>query len=359
MVVIENGLAIVFIRNTEELRNLRGQCGIMVRSFVTGGTGFVGSYIVKLLSEGNHDATILKRKSSSLSLIDGLTFNSVVGDVTDPISLEEGVPEDTEWFFHNAAIMKDWGGKSEFFPVNVEGTRNVLEVIRKKDIPKLIHTSSTAVYGFPNIKGPLTEEAPWKPMNNYQRSKAAAENLIREYEETYGIRATMIRGPTVLGKGDMFTGPQLVERIKDENMFTFGGGNNLQSYAHGEDFAKCLLLAAEHFDIAAGQAFNVTSFNCTFRELLEAIADEIDASKDFSNIPYAPSVAMGAAAAGLYRAFHRKNAPLLTPFRAKLFGSTYIIDSVKARENLGYEPKWDLKATVQDLVQWGGTIKAR
>jgi UDP-glucose 4-epimerase len=183
---------------------------------VTGGTGFVGSYIIKLLSEGKHDVTLLKRVSSNIDLLDGLTFNSVVGDITDPISLEEGVPEETEWFFHNAAIMKDWGGKSDFYPVNVEGTRNVLEVIRKKDIPKLIHTSSTAVYGFPNIKDPLTEDAPWKPMNTYQRSKAAAENLIQEYEETYGIKATMIRGPTVLGKGDMFTGPQLVERIKDE-----------------------------------------------------------------------------------------------------------------------------------------------
>ncbi len=331
----------------------------MVRSFVTGGTGFVGSYIVKLLSEGNHDVTILKRTSSNLDLLDGLTFKSVVGDVTNPKSLEEGVPEDTEWFFHNAAIMKDWGGKSQFFPINVEGTRNVLEVIRKKDIPKLIHTSSTAVYGFPNVKEPLAEDAPWKPMNTYQKSKAAAETLIREYEETYGIRATMIRGPTVLGKGDMFTAPQIIDRIKEGNMFTFGGGNSLQSYAHGEDFAKCLLLAAEKFNEAAGNAFNVTSFTCAFRELLETIADEVNASKDFTNIPYAPSVAMGAAAAGLYRAFHRKNAPLLTSFRAKLFGSTYIIDSTKAREILGYEPKWNLQTTVKDMVEWGGSIKAR
>ena len=332
---------------------------IMVQSFVTGGNGFVGSYIVRLLVEENHDVTILKRATSNLDLLEGLSFKSTIGDVTDLKSLEKCVPDDTEWFFHNAAIMKDWGGKSQFFPVNVEGTRNVLEVIRQKDIPKLIHTSSTAVYGFPNINVPLKEDAPWQPMNTYQRSKAAAENLIKEYEENYGISATMIRGPTILGKGDMFTGPQLIERIKNGNMFTLGGGNNRQSYAHGEDFAKCIILAAERFDIAAGNAYNVTSFTCTFRELLETIAEEVNASKDFRNIPYAPSVALGSAAAGIYRAFHRKNSPLLTPFRAILFGSTYIIDSTKARENLGYEPKWDLQTTVKDMVQWGGTIKAR
>ncbi len=331
----------------------------MTRCFVTGGNGFVGSYIVKLLSEGNHDVTILRRESSNLDLLDGLSFSSVVGDVTDPSSLEEGVPDDIEWFFHNAAIMKDWGGKPQFYPVNVEGTRNVLEIIRKKDIPKLIHTSSTAVYGFPNIKEPIAEDAPWKPANTYQKSKAAAEVLIGEYENTYGIKATMIRGPAVLGKGDMFTAPQLIERIKEENMFTFGGGSNLQSYAHAEDFANCLILAAENFSHALGNTFNVTSFTCKFRELLEAIADEVGASKDFSNLPYTPTLALGATAGGLYRAFHRKNSPLLTSFRVKLFGSTYIIDSTKAREKLGYAPKWDLQTTVQDMVQWGGTVKER
>ncbi len=331
----------------------------MTKCFVTGGNGFVGSYIVRLLCESNQEVTILKRETSNLDLLNGLPFKSVIGDVTDLKSLQEGIPDDTEWCFHNAAIMKDWGGKSQFVPVNVEGTRNVLEIIRQKDIPRLIHTSSTAVYGFPNIKEPLTETSPWHPMNNYQRSKAAAEILIKEYEENYGIRATMIRGPTILGKGDMFTGPQLIERIKDGNMYTFGGGNNRQSYTHAEDFARCIILAAEKFESAAGNAFNVTSFTCTFREILETIADQVNASKDFRNIPYAPSVALGSAAAGIYRAFHRKNSPLLTPFRAKLFGSTYIIDSTKARETLGYEPKWDLQTTVKDMVHWGGTIKAR
>ncbi len=331
----------------------------MVQCFVTGGNGFVGSYIVKLLLAEKHDVTILRRETSNLDLIEGLSFKSGMGDVTDIESLEKVVPADTEWFFNNAAIMKDWGDKSKFYPVNVEGTRNVLEVIRKKDIPNLIHTSSTAVYGFPNIKEPLREDAPWAPINSYQHSKAEAESLIREYEQTYGIKATMVRGPTVLGKGDLFTGPQIIDRIKQGNMVRFGGGDNQQSYAHGEDFARCLILAADQFDKAVGQAYNVTSFTSTFNDLLEKLADEVDAPKKFTNMPYAPSVALGATAAGLYRAFHRKNAPLITPFRVKLFGSSYIIDSTKAKDELGYEPQWDLDSTVQDMVQWGGSVKTR
>lgn len=331
----------------------------MAKCFVTGGSGFVGSHIVQLLKEGNHEVSVLLRKSSSTNLIDGLSFSSVLGDVTNSKSLETGVPDDIEWFFHNAAIMADWGGKDRFFPVNVEGTRNVLEVIRKKNIPKLIYTSSTAVYGFPNRPDPIREDAPWSPINTYQHSKAEAENLINEYSKTYGIKATMIRAPTVLGRGDMFTGPQLIERIKDGKMFTLGGGENLQSYCHGEDFARCLILAAENFERAAGEAYNVTSFDTTFIGFISALADELEAPKKFTNIPYRPAVGLGKTIEGLYRAFHRRNAPLLTSFRAKLFGSNYLIDNSKAKGEIGYEPKWNLESTIKDMVQWGGFIKPR
>ena len=331
----------------------------MVRCFVTGGTGFVGSHIVRLLNEKNQDVTILVRENSSLDQIDGLSFTTVIGDVTNIESLENGIPSDTEWLFHNAAIMSDWGSLNRFSKVNVEGTRNILDVMRKKDIPNLIFTSSSAVYGFQNLDKPMDEETPWKPMSNYQKSKAIAESLVSQYITDYGIKATMVRAPTVFGKGDMFTGPQFVDFIKNGNMVTFGGGNQLQSYSHGEDFARLLVLCAEKMDIAAGNAYNITSFDCRFKELLEAIADEVGAVKKFRNFPYSLSLVLGSLMEGLYRAFNRNNAPLLTSFRVKLFGTTYLIDSSKAERDLGYKPKWNLKSTVKDIVDSAGQVKTR
>jgi len=331
----------------------------MTKCFVTGGTGFVGSYIVKILAKRGHDVTVLVRESSKFDLLDGVSFSKCVGDVTDAETLLNGIPDDTEWLFHNAGIMADWGGKAKFYPVNVEGTRNILEAIRQKDIPKLIYTSSTAVYGFPNEQEPMMEDHSWAPMNTYQRSKATAEELILEYSENYGVKATRIRPPTVLGKGDMFTGPQIIERLKDEAMVMFGGGDNLQSFAHGEDVGECIVLAAENFDEAVGNAYNVVSFTCQFREFIESVADELGVSKEFQNFPYTPALGLGKMSAGLYRAFHRKKAPLITPFIVKLFGSNYVIGAEKARNDLGYVPRWDLATTVTDMVKWGGYVKPR
>ncbi|MHA2424545.1 MAG: NAD-dependent epimerase/dehydratase family protein [Candidatus Thorarchaeota archaeon] len=331
----------------------------MARCFVTGGTGFVGSHIVRLLEARGHEVEVMVRETSSLDLIDGYTYKKCIGDVTDAACLNDIISEDVEWLFHNAAIMADWGGREKFFPINVEGTKNILEIVRKKDIPQLIHTSSTAVYGFPNKKEPLLEDDEWAPMNNYQKSKAAAEALITEYEKAYGIKATRVRPPTVLGHGDMFTGPQIIDFIKKENMVTFGGGTNYQSFAHGDDVAECLIRAAENFNKAQGNAYNVASFTCRFLDFIEAIADEVGAEKKFRNFPYKMTRGLGKISAGLYSAAGRKNAPLLTEFRVALFGSNYVISIDKAQDDLGFNPRWDLKTTVTDMVQWGGEIKPR
>jgi len=153
--------------------------------------------------------------------------------------------------------MVDWGGRQHFFPVNVGGTKNVLEVIRKKDIPKLIYTSSTAVYGFTNTEELMSEEQSYRPEGFYQKSKLAAEEIIKEFSENCGIKATMVKLPTIVGHGDMYTSPMLLEYVKNGNMVYFGEDTNTNSFAHAEDVARLLVLAAEEFKISQNKAYNV------------------------------------------------------------------------------------------------------
>ncbi|TFG09077.1 NAD-dependent epimerase/dehydratase family protein [Candidatus Thorarchaeota archaeon] len=331
----------------------------MVKCFVTGGTGFVGSHIVRLLVTKGHDVTVLIREDSSLDLLEGFGIEATVGDVTDIDSLRRAIPEDVGWFFHNAAIMADWGGKSHFFPVNVEGTRNVLDVIVEKGITHLLFTSSTALYGFPNTDEPLDEDQEYSPDNWYQKSKLESEKLVWDYRDKYRLKAAAVRPPVVLGHGDMFTGPIFIERIRDGDMYWFSGGENTQSFVHAEDVARALVLAAENMDEADGEAFNVTSFTVEFKKLVEQIRKELEVEDSVKSIPYSVAVGLGKIAGGLYRAFNRSEAPLITAFRVKMLGSRYIIDDSKIREELGYKPAWDLESTVDDIVEWGGFLKPR
>ncbi|MFX0054079.1 MAG: NAD-dependent epimerase/dehydratase family protein [Promethearchaeota archaeon] len=329
----------------------------MVECFVTGGTGFIGSHIVRLLTEKGHHVNMLVRKTSNMELIENLPVSKVVGDITDIDSMLSGTTNDTEWFFHNAARMSEWGGKARNWPVNVDGTRNALEVARRKDVPQFIYTSSTALYGFPGK--PMTEDSPKKPYESYQQSKLAAEELVWKYSQDYGISATAVRPPTVVGHGDMYLGPTLIEAVRSGTYVHFDGGKNRQSIVHGEDVARCLILAAENFGKAHENAYNVTSFIVEMRVFIEALADELRVPKDFRSVPYKAALAIGKMTSGLFRAFHRKDSPFLTAFRVKYLGSDYVVDDSKARQELGYKPRWNLETTVRDMVEWGGKFKPR
>jgi nucleoside-diphosphate-sugar epimerase len=329
----------------------------MVKCFVTGATGFIGSHIARILTEKGHNVDVFVRKTSSLDLIDGLPVSTVTGDITDADSLFDGISEDTEWLFHNAARMADWGARPRQWPINVEGTRNVLEAARKKDVERFIYTSSTALYGFRGEE--MDEESPRKPYQAYQESKLAAEDLVWEYGRDYGIKATVVRPPSVVGHGDMYTGPQLINALKSGSWVYFGDGSNRQSFVHGEDVASLLILTAEKFSKAQGNAYNVTSFVTEMRTFIEALADELGVQKNFRRIPYRLAWGVGRTAESLYKAFNRKNSPLLTTFRVKLFGLDYCVDDSKARKELDYRPKWDFSSTVKDMVAWGGEYKPR
>ncbi|MFX1330749.1 MAG: NAD-dependent epimerase/dehydratase family protein [Promethearchaeota archaeon] len=329
----------------------------MVECFVTGGTGFIGSHIVRLLTERGDHVNVLVRKTSNMELIENLPVSKAVGDITDIDSMASGISDHTEWFFHNAARMSEWGGKARNWPVNVEGTRNALEVARRKDVPQFIYTSSTALYGFPGK--PMTEDSPRKPYESYQQSKLAAEELVWKYSQDYGIRATAVRPPTVVGHGDMYLGPILIEAVRSGTYVHLDGGKNRQSIVHGEDVARCLILAAENFGKAHGNAYNVTSFIVEMRVFIEALADELGVPKDFRSMPYKAALAVGKVTSGLFRAFHRKESPFLTAFRVKYMGSDYVVDDSKVRQELGYKPRWNLETTVRDMVEWGGEFKPR
>jgi nucleoside-diphosphate-sugar epimerase len=142
-------------------------------------------------------------------------------------------------------------------------------------------------------------------------------------------------------------------------MVLFGDGSNIQSFAHAEDVARCLILAAENPSKSMGEAFNVISFTSTYKEFVDAVVSELGVAINYRRIPYRVALGIGRLLGGIYSGLHRPNSPLLTPFRVKLFGSNYLIDISKAREELGYEPKWDLKSSAKDIVEWGGEVKPR
>src|SRR5690242_6964092 len=133
----------------------------MVQALVTGGTGFVGSHIVRVLVEAGHTVRVLHRANSPLDLLEGLVVEHAIGDVMTIPSLEAAM-QGCQWVFHVAAVSDYWrSNQIKLYLVNVNGTVNVLDAARKANAQRVIFTSSGAAIGVTADGHPADENVPF------------------------------------------------------------------------------------------------------------------------------------------------------------------------------------------------------
>jgi nucleoside-diphosphate-sugar epimerase len=309
---------------------------------VTGGSGFIGGYLVDELLAHDHQVRVISRHPGQLTDGDG-GLEICRGDITRPETLH-GTMEDIDLVFHNAALAADFGPAERFRRVNVAGTEHVLDACRSAGVPRLVYTSSAGVYGFPNSEAPITENSEPRPMNAYQRSKLHAERLVLQQRN---VEAVAVRPPLVLGAGSP-AARLLLSRLEHGDMPFFGSGESLVSLVHPRDVARCLRLAAVHG--IAGEAYNVVSFACPVRRLFEEIAARLGVQPPQRHVPYV--LAYAAAVAAEWMARLRRGEPSLTRFRVMQFGTSRDIRCDRAQRDLGFTPAWALPGLADDMVAW-------
>ncbi len=173
---------------------------------VTGGTGFVGSFVVRALLEDGHQVRVLHRQSSKLDALQGLDYESKIGDVTDFDSLVSAFT-DCDWVFHVAAVADYWRADNNWlYEVNVEGTRKVLEAAQQENVKRVVFTSSAAAIGLPNdISTPSDETVAFNlPPDDfyYGYSKVLAEEVVQEFV-AQGLDVVIVNPTVVIGAGDL------------------------------------------------------------------------------------------------------------------------------------------------------------
>jgi len=305
-----------------------------MKVLVTGGSGFIGRHLVNELLEHGYEVRVLTRNTSAI--IEGVEIAH--GDITDVDTILPAL-EGVDAVFHNAAYATDWGKKKEIYRTNVGGTENVAEACRTAGVDRMVFTGSAGIYGFPNSSEEITEESPKKPLNIYHRSKLDAEIALGEFDD---MNISTVRPPLVLGAGAK-AAEIILSKIEQNKMAYIGSGSNSISIAHPADVGRCLRLALER----GGGTYNVVSFICTIRELFEEIAARLGVEPPQKHVPY--SVAYTAA---FFSEMFSRNEPSLTRFRVKSLGTTRSIRCEKAMKELGYEPEFDMPATVEDMVSW-------
>ena len=220
-----------------------------MRFAVTGGAGFIGSYITKLLLEKNHDVLVLDNmhtgKKENLHDSDKLEFCQV--DVRD-YSLLENYLQNIDGIFHEAGLTlvpESFEKPEEYHDVNVNGTENIFKIAKKIGV-KVVYASSSSVYG-KTEKIPIREDDPKNPINPYGKTKVEKDNLAEKYsKEECSIIG--LRYFNVFGKGQTGTYAGVItkflECLKNKKApIIYGDGKQVRDFVSVEDVASANLQA--------------------------------------------------------------------------------------------------------------------
>ena len=220
-----------------------------VKFAVTGGAGFIGSYITKLLLEKNHDVVIIDNmhtgKKENLPDSDKLEFFQI--DVRDYASLEKHL-QNIDGIFHEAGLTlvpESFEKPEEYHDVNVNGTENVFKIGKRLNV-KIVYASSSSVYGNTE-KIPIKEDNPKNPINPYGKTKVQKDKLAEKFSKE-GCSVIGLRYFNVFGKGQTGTYAGVItkflERLKNKTApIIYGDGKQVRDFVSVEDVAKANLQA--------------------------------------------------------------------------------------------------------------------
>lgn len=321
-----------------------------MKTLVTGATGFTGSHLTKKLLIDGHDVSALVRKDSDSSFLQSLGVKLFYGDITDRQSVFNAV-QGADWVFHIAAAYRQANlTDKEFWDVNFEGTKNILDTCVKNRVKRLIHCSTIGLVS--SVKNPPADETtPVCPGDVYQESKCAAEFEVLKYVKEKKLPAVVIRPCAIYGPGDLRL-LKMFKMISKKRFFFFGNGKVYFHMVYIDDLVDAFLLAAKK-DGAVGEVFIIGSENfITLKELAEIIAAEFGVPPPKIHLPYKPFETLSALTEWLYKKLKIKKAPPIYRRRVAFFKKSRAFSIDKAKRILGFKPKVDIKTGVHLTAQW-------
>jgi nucleoside-diphosphate-sugar epimerase len=320
----------------------------MKNAFVTGASGFTGSYLCKALLEKKYNVKALVRKNSNRENLENLNIQCIEADLADPDSIK-GKIKDTDIVFHIAALYRQEGvSKDMFTKVNLEGTRIMLDESIASGVKRFVHCSTVGVQG--EISNPpATEEAPYKPGDHYQVSKMAGEKLALSYFNEGKIDGVVVRPVGIYGPGDTrFL--KLFRHIYKGNFKMIGNGNVLYHLTFVEDLVQGIILAGET-PTASRQIYTIGGNEyLPLTDLANMIAQILEKPISKIHIPLWPVYTAALLCEMICRPLGIE--PPIYRRRLDFFTKDRAFDISKARKELGYNPKVPLKEGLTRTAQW-------
>lgn len=322
---------------------------------VTGATGFLGSHLVERLLQEGQRVRVLVRPLSDTTFLDSLGVEKIVGDLTDPPSVERAC-RDVAVVYHAAAKVVDWGPWDEFRRHIVAATDHLAQAAQRVSVNRFVHISSVSVYESAGGRDRIIEET--MPLightdrwDYYGRAKAQAEKHLWAAYERGGLPLTVVRPAWMYGPRDRTATPRFHRMLTTGRIRILGRGDNLVSTIFVKNAVDLCLLAA-HSERALGQAYNCSSDGpITQRELLQLWADAFGVPAPRHRVPYPLAYGAGFVCECGGRLLGRPTPPFLTRHSIRLLRRPYF-SVEKARQQLGWQPAVSCPAGIALTARW-------
>jgi nucleoside-diphosphate-sugar epimerase len=319
---------------------------------ITGATGFIGSHVAEACGERGHRVSTIARPNSDAALLEQWGITVYRGELTDPALLRRAL-EEVDVAVHCAAKVGDWGPVEEYRQVNVEGLRALLEACKGHALSRFVHMSSLGVYPARHHHG--TDESaplPLRQADGYTQSKVEAEQLAITYFKDYGVPVVVLRPGFVYGPRDRNVLPKLVEGLQFNKLRYPGGGQALMNNIYIGNLVDAVFLAVDN-ERAVGQVYNLTDDErVSKRRFIEAIADPLGLPRPTGTPPLWAASILTRLVEGWARLRGATEAPAFTRARLKFIGYNLDFSIEKARQELGYRPRFSFEDGMYRTMTW-------
>jgi nucleoside-diphosphate-sugar epimerase len=316
---------------------------------VTGGSGFVGRALIgRLVARGDKVRAVV-RSDSAAEVVAGLGAKARRAGLGDPAALATAFKK-ADVVVHLAAETRQGQPDTVFWRTNVEGTRSVVEAVKRAGVPTLVHMSTEAVLADGEALVDATEDSPIPEDHAgiYGASKAAAEKVALSAPSA--TRVVVLRPRLVWGRGDTNLLPQFVDAARGGRLLWFDGGDYLTSTTNIDNLVHALELVIDD-ERARGIYFVTDGPPQQFRGFMTRMLDTQGVAAPTRSAPRRPVAGLARIAGWAWRRLPLRGEAPLNPEIMALMGQQMTVDDSRIRRELGYWPVVSVREGMAQLAR--------
>lgn len=321
---------------------------------VTGGTGFLGSHLCLKLHEQGHEVTSLARRLNPD--LEEAGIKQIQMDLTAFSTQLDEVLKNVDAVFHTAGKVAMWGAWEDFYRINVEGTKNLVDAAKKQGVKYFIYTSTpSVVFDNHDIKEG-DESLPYASDSKslYARSKIPAEKYVLE-NNGQNLKTLALRPHLIFGPGDENLIPRLVEKSKKGRLRIIGKGKNLVDVIHISNAVDAHIKSYEALKTKTsnveGEVFFIAQEKpVELWEFINRVLARYQQPKIKRHLPYSVAYALAFIIEFLFKFFRiTDKEPPTTRFVVMQLAKSHYFSHSKAYEKICYTPQMNIDEAIQTL----------